>query len=100
MRSFRACSSIINLDMPIGGAMHADPVCYEIRVRGQLDITWQDRFDSFEMRHTHGETVLTGSVIDQAALFGLLIKIHNLGLILIAVNRLHPLEINRSQTHG
>jgi len=73
--------------------MHNDedddlPGRYVIRVKGQLDPTWTDWFDRFEMRYTNGDTDLVGWVPDQAALFGLLLKIHNLGLGLVAVNRL------------
>lgn len=68
--------------------VEALPGRYEIRVRGQLDPTWTDWFDQFEIRYTNGDTDLVGPVADQAALVGLLLKIHNLGLNLVSVNRL------------
>ena len=60
----------------------------EIRVKGQIDRQWSDWFDGFKITHTEqGETVLTGRVIDEAALYGLLSKLRNLGLQLLSVNR-------------
>ena len=59
----------------------------EIRVKGGLDEHWSEWFQDF--RITPGEkdeTILVGEVIDQAALYGLIAKLRDLGLILIAVN--------------
>jgi hypothetical protein len=59
----------------------------EIRVRGQLDGCWSDWFDGLAITEgAHGEALLTGLVIDQAALHGLLAKIRDLGLPLVAIN--------------
>ena len=61
---------------------------YEIRVKGHLDVRWADWFDGLTLtRESDGTTVLRGSVVDQAALYGLLGKVRDLGLPLIAVNR-------------
>lgn len=61
----------------------------EIRVRGQIDPDWSDWFGGFIVTHTKkGETVLTGSIRDQAALCGLLNRLADLGLELIAVTAL------------
>ena len=64
------------------------PCWYEIRVEGHLAEQWSDWFDGLAI-HTgpNGETTLTGRLTDQAALFGVLARIHNLNLILISVNR-------------
>jgi hypothetical protein len=63
------------------------PTYYEIRVKGQLDPRWSGWFDGMTVRHEpNGDTTLYGPVADQAALFGVLIKIHNLNLPLISVN--------------
>ena len=63
------------------------PIIYEIRVKGQLDARWSGWFDGMTIRQEpNGDTTLYGPVADQAALFGLLIKIHNLNLPLISVN--------------
>jgi len=64
------------------------PNLYEIRVAGHLSANWAARFEGLSMRHeSNGETVLTGT-LDQAALQGVLMKIRNLGLNLISVNRI------------
>lgn len=59
----------------------------EIRVKGQIDAHWSDWFEDLTITHTEEEeTVLIGSVADQAALYGLLAKLRDLGLPLISVN--------------
>jgi hypothetical protein len=59
---------------------------YRIRVRSHLDNRWVSWFEDLTIRHeANGETILTGSMPDQAALFGALMKIRDLGLTLIAV---------------
>ena len=59
----------------------------EIRVEGHLDQTWAEWLDGFNLAHTEqDETVLTGKVIDQAALYGLIAKLRDLGAKLISVN--------------
>jgi len=59
----------------------------EIRVKGQIDEQWSDWFEGLSVAHTEeGETVLTGSVVDQAALHGLLAKLRDLGVSLLSVN--------------
>lgn len=62
---------------------------YEIRVEGNLDLRWSDWFDGFSLTPAgEGETLLVGSVADQAALHGVLHKIRDLGLPLVSVQRL------------
>ncbi|MEP7356628.1 MAG: hypothetical protein ABI847_05270, partial [Anaerolineales bacterium] len=59
---------------------------YEIRLKGHLDTRWVDQFDGLTITLAdNGETWLTGLVVDQAALHGLLRKVRDLGLPLIAV---------------
>ena len=59
----------------------------EIRVQGRIDEHWSDWFEDFEITHTEqGETILTGDVADQSALYGLLAKLRDLGLPLISVD--------------
>jgi len=66
--------------------MHT-PELYEIRVAGHLSVTWKARFEGLCMRlDPGGETVLSGT-LDQAALHGVLIRIRDLGLKLVSVNR-------------
>ena len=59
----------------------------EIRVKGQIDERWSDWFEGLEITHTdEDETILTGEIADQAALYGLIAKLRDLGLPLISVN--------------
>jgi hypothetical protein len=61
---------------------------YLIRIEGYLDPNWSEWFAGLTIRHDpNGETVLVGPISDQAALFGILTKVRDLGLTLIAVNR-------------
>ncbi len=73
---------------------HDGPELYVIRLKGHLDARWADRFGNMTITLTeNGETHLTGPVVDQAALHGLLKKVRDLGLPLISVNRVkadHP----------
>jgi len=65
---------------------------YEIRVTGHLSANWAARFEGLSMRQEpEGETVLSG-MLDQAALHGVFMKIRNLGLNLISVNRAEVTE--------
>lgn len=64
------------------------PCIYEIRVEGYLTERWAGWFEGLAIRNDpRGETLLSGSFLDQAALFGTLTKIHSLNLRLISVNR-------------
>ncbi len=63
------------------------PESYEIHVAGHLSTNWAARFEGLSMRlEPDGETVLSG-MLDQAALHGVFVKIRDLGLNLISVNR-------------
>ncbi len=69
------------------------PVTYEIRVKGILDGKWSDWFDSLAVVPLDcGETLLTGLVADQSALFGLLNKIRDIGLPLLALRQVEEDE--------
>ena len=69
------------------------PYVYEIRVEGHLTDRWSDWFDGLAIHNDpSGETTLSGLLTDQAALFGVLNKIHALNLTLISVNRSNPCE--------
>jgi len=70
---------------------------YHIRVKGHLDRQWTDWFEGMSiMMEDNGETLLTGPVVDQAALHGLLRKVRDLGLPLLAVIHVDPKQANES----
>lgn len=65
---------------------HTSPGTYEIRVQGRLEPRWAAWFDGFVLAPgPDGTTVLTGDVVDQAALHGLLQSLRDLGLPLVSV---------------
>ena len=73
------------------------PAVYQITVKGHLDSQWSAWFDSMTISNEpNGETVLRGPLPDQAALHGLLIKIRNLGLPLLAVTTVAADETNNN----
>jgi hypothetical protein len=64
------------------------PIFYQIKIKGHLDQQWSAWFDDLTITpETTGETLLSGPVVDQAALYSLLLKIHNLNLTLLCVKR-------------
>jgi hypothetical protein len=66
-----------------------EPMLYQIRLKGHLTTQWADWFDGLEISlEDNGDTLLTGSVIDQAALHGLLKKVRDIGIPLISVHRI------------
>jgi hypothetical protein len=68
-----------------------EAVHYEIKVQGHLDAHWVDWFEGLTLEHdADGATVLSGPVLDGAALFGLLERVRDLGLTLISVNPRTP----------
>ena len=67
------------------------PAHYEILVDGVLDSRWSSWFEDLQVISGEaGQTVITGPVVDQAALHGLLAKIRDLNLPLISVRRIRP----------
>ncbi len=70
---------------------HHEPQLYEIRVKGHLDNQWANWFEGLTITALdNGETLLTGPVVDQAALYGLLKKVRDLGIPLLSVTRVRP----------
>ena len=66
------------------------PAVYQIRLQGHLDPQWRGWFDGLRFTlEEDGQTVLTGPVADQAALYGLLRRVRDLGLPLVSVLLLH-----------
>jgi hypothetical protein len=69
----------------------AEPLIYQIRIKGHLDRKWADWFSGLSITSLdNGETLLTGLVLDQAALHGLLRKVRDVGLPLVAVMQVEP----------
>jgi hypothetical protein len=67
------------------------PGRYEIRIKGHLDTRWAAWFDGLAIAHgSDGTTTIRGTVVDQAALHGLLQKTRDLGLPLVSVTHLGP----------
>ena len=66
-------------------------VVYQIKIKGRLGRQWTDWFEGLTITQDEdGDTLLTGPVVDQAALHGLLKKVRNLGLPLLSVNPVEP----------
>lgn len=75
------------------------PTVYEIRIEGHLDKQWIGWCSGLAIRlEEDGNTLLTGPVADQAALFGLLKKVRDLGMPLVSVNRIEPGKLDLSPT--
>lgn len=77
------------------------PQFYQIKIKGYLDPGWSEWFGEFTITHEpNGETLLVGSVVDQSALFGLLLKIRDLNLTLLSLQRSESAsaETNNSPT--
>jgi hypothetical protein len=69
----------------------SQPVVYQIRIKGHLGSQWTDWFESLTITlEEDGNTLLTGPVIDQAALHGLLKKVRDLGMPLVSVSPVEP----------
>ncbi len=67
-------------------AESGQPLIYQIRIRGHLGNPWTDWFDDMTIAlEDNGDTLLTGPVVDQAALYGLLKKVRDLGMPLVSV---------------
>ncbi len=69
----------------------AQPMIYQIRIKGHLDRHWTDWFECLTITALdNGETLLTGPVLDQAALHGLLRKVRDVGIPLVSLMRVKP----------
>jgi hypothetical protein len=76
------------------------PMIYQIRIKGHLGGQWTNWFGGLTITlEDNGDTLLTGPVVDQAALFGLLKKVRDLGMPLLSVNRLKPGQANRPEVN-
>lgn len=67
------------------------PYVYQIRIRGHLSDPWANWFEGLTIAlEDDGDTLLTGPVVDQAALFGLLKKVRDLGMPLVSIHCVEP----------
>ncbi len=74
-----------------------EPLVYQIRLQGHLGPHWADWFEGLTlMLEANGDTLLTGPVIDQAALYGVLRKVRDAGLPLLSVVCVKPGQADRS----
>jgi hypothetical protein len=74
------------------------PMIYQIRIKGHLGREWADWFEGMTITlEDNGETFLTGPVVDQAALYGLLKRVRDLGLVLLSIN---PVESDQANMSG
>ena len=82
-------------------ALKLDPdqsMTYQVRLKGHLNRQWTDWFGGLTITlEDNGDTLLTGPVTDQAALYGLLKKVRDLGIPLVSVNRVEPGRANASK---
>ena len=68
---------------------------FEIRVRGHLDSKWLDWLEGLEVELLdNGEMILSGTLVDQAALMGVLNKLNRLNLALLSVSQVNPSDLN------
>lgn len=73
------------------------PAVYQIRIKGHLNEQWGDWFDGMNITlEGDGNTLLTGPVIDQSALYGLIRKVRDAGMTLLSVNQYHSTKGERS----
>ena len=76
---------------------HDEPGLYEIRIKGHLENRWAEWFEGLTLtREDNDETLLTGPVVDQAALHGLLRKVRDLAMPLLSVTRVRPGQADAS----
>ena len=73
----------------VGGDAERDqPTVYEIRLKGQLDRQWTDWFGGLAIAlEPNGDTLLSGPIVDQAALHGVLRKVRDLGMPLLSIHQ-------------
>ena len=82
------------------GSDPGQPLVYQIRIKDQLGRQWTDWFEGLTLTlEDNGEMLLTGPVIDQAALHGVLRKVRDLGMPLLSVLRVTPGQADASDVN-
>jgi hypothetical protein len=77
----------------------SQPVVYQIRLKGHLGSQWTDWFEGLTITlEDNDDTLLTGPVTDQAALYGLLKKVRDLGMPLLSVNRIQYYDTHQNHS--
>ena len=72
------------------------PAVYQIKVKGKLGNQWSDWFEGLTFEYEQSVTTMTGKVLDQSALHGLLVRVRDLGLPLISVKRIESSQNNET----
>jgi hypothetical protein len=84
-----------NKRSPEGDA--GQPMVYQLRIQGHLGSQWTDWFEGLTITwEEDGDTLLTGTVVDHAALHGILKKVRDLGMPLLSVNSIEPIQEHMS----
>jgi hypothetical protein len=79
------------------------PMVYQIRIKGHLGSQWRNWFEGLVITmEEDGDTLLTGPVVDQAALYGLLKKVRDLGIPLVSISQVrlndtHPYRLKKEK---
>ena len=98
-RNVRACCAASSRMGEVGtvgaDSPHSRGGLYEIHVRGHLDSTWSDWLEGMEAKLLdNGEMILSGTLVDQAALMGVLNKLNRLNLTLLSVSQVNQSDLN------
>jgi hypothetical protein len=92
MATNQGLGSILNADIRntfSGDAMRSETQLYEIKIKGHVNLDWSASFETVTVQHTeNGQTVLNGTLPDQTALHGVLMRIRDFGLTLLEVKRI------------
>jgi hypothetical protein len=75
------------------------PAVYQIKVKGKLGIQWCEWFDGIKIKTNGSITTLTSKLIDQSTLHGILVRIRDLGLPLISLERVNSWDNNKKERH-
>ena len=86
-RPWRERDDVVQRHEPGAGV---GPAVYRIRLRGQLGPLWSGWFEGLAITWDGADTLLTGEVVDQSALYGLLRRTRDLGMTLVSINRVEP----------